>query len=227
MSSENEIPDKVARRQLMRFRNQVEDEAAEHQLAYLNITPMMDMMTILLVFLLKQFSVQAAAASMSEGLQLPPSSSETQRPQAVNITVSQNQILVEGDAITAVRGGAVDPSVKPDGANGYLIRPLVDVLTKHANRLKKLAALGGPPFDGTAMVMVDKTIPYRLLTEVIYSAGQRAELDGLSRNYAAYVSGRARHRGCALFAASRTQTAIRRADPAPQFSALLNAFRAV
>ncbi|MCU1281191.1 MAG: hypothetical protein JWM53_4737, partial [bacterium] len=68
---DNDVPEREAKRQLKRFRAQVEEEATEHQQAYLNITPMMDMMTILLVFLLKQFSVQAAAASMSEGLQLP------------------------------------------------------------------------------------------------------------------------------------------------------------
>jgi biopolymer transport protein ExbD len=170
--STNDVPDKEAKKQLQRFRDRVEEEAIEHQQAYLNITPMMDMMTILLVFLLKQFSVQAAAASMSEGLQLPMSSTEKQRPIAVNITVTQNAVLVEGDAVTPVRAGAVDPSAKRDGANGYYITPLVDTLTKHANRLKKIGAMGGTPFDNTAMVMVDKATPYRLLTEVLYSAGQ-------------------------------------------------------
>jgi biopolymer transport protein ExbD len=172
MGKPEEISDKDARRQLKHFRERVEEEAEEHQLAYLNITPMMDMMTILLVFLLKQFSVQAAAASMAEGLQLPSSSVETTRPLAVNITVSSNAILVEGDAIAPVRAGAVDPSVKRDGANGYYITPLVDTLQKHANRLKKIAAMGATEFDGTAMIMVDKNTPYRLLTEVLYSAGQ-------------------------------------------------------
>ena len=85
---------------------------------------------------------------------------------------TQNAIVVEGDPIAQVRAGAVDPSVKRDGANGYYITPLVDVLNKHANRLKKIGALGGGDFDNTAMVIVDKTTPYRLLTEVLYSAGQ-------------------------------------------------------
>ena len=168
----NDVPDREAKRQLKRFRAQVEEEAIEHTQAYLNITPMMDMMTILLVFLLKQFSMQASAMAMSEGLQLPASSVEKTGAVAVNVTVTQNAILVEGDAVAPVRNGAVDPSVKRDGANGYYITPLVDVLTKHANRLKKIGALGGTPFDGTAMVMVDKQTPYRLLTEVLYSAGQ-------------------------------------------------------
>jgi biopolymer transport protein ExbD len=170
--TDNDVPDREAKRQLKRFRAQVEEEAVEHQMAYLNITPMMDMMTILLVFLLKQFSVQAAAASMSEGLQLPTSSIEAARPLAVNVTITQSAILVEGDGVTTVRAGAVDPSVKRDGANGYYITPLVDVLNKHANRLKKIAAMGGTQFDGTAMILVDKNTPYRLLTEVLYSAGQ-------------------------------------------------------
>lgn len=169
---ENDVPDREAKRQLKRFRAQVEEEAIEHQQAYLNITPMMDMMTILLVFLLKQFSVQAAALQMPPEMTLPTSSIEQQRPLAVNVTITQSAILVEGDGVTTVRNGAVDPSVKRDGANGYYITPLVEVMTKHANRLKKIAAMGGTPFDGTAMVMVDKSTPYRLLTEVLYSAGQ-------------------------------------------------------
>lgn len=172
VKKDNDVPDREAKRQLKRFRAQVEEEVQEHQMAYLNITPMMDMMTILLVFLLKQFSVQASAASTTEGLVLPSSSIEQQRDIAVNITVTQSAVLVEGDAVTTVRAGAVDPSVKRDGANGYYITPLVDVLTKHANRLKKIAAMGGTAFDGTAMILVDKNTPYRLLTEVLYSAGQ-------------------------------------------------------
>src|SRR5437899_8629841 len=107
--NDNDVPDREAKRQLKRFRAQVEEDVIEHQQAYLNITPMMDMMTILLVFLLKQFSVESAAASMSEGLQLPQSSIESMRPLAVNITITQSAVLVEGDGVTTVRAGAADP----------------------------------------------------------------------------------------------------------------------
>lgn len=171
-NKKSEIPDREAKRKLRVYRDAVEDEATQIQQAYLNITSMMDMMTLLLIFLLKQFSVQQSAAAMAEGLQLPQSTMDQARAPGVNVTVTQNAIIVDGDAVTQVRAGAVDPSVKRDGANSYYITPLVDVLTKHANRLKKLAALGGAPFDHTATVMVDKKTPYRLLTEVLYSAGQ-------------------------------------------------------
>ena len=41
-----------------------------------------------------------------------------------------------------------------------------------ALRLRKLAALQNSTFDGIAIVMADKRTPYRLLSEVLYSAGQ-------------------------------------------------------
>jgi biopolymer transport protein ExbD len=167
----NDIPNKEAKRQIARFRDKVEAEVEEVHLQYLNIMPMMDMMTILLVFLLKQFSLQASAMAMSE-MVLPTSSSERASVESLKIMITQNAIIVEGDAVAPLSNHSVDPSMKRDGANGYYITPLVDVLTKHANRLKKIAALGGGEFDHAAMIMVDKNTPYRLLSEVMYSAGQ-------------------------------------------------------
>ncbi len=106
--SGNDVPDRVAKKQLARFRDKVEEEALEHQQAYLNITPMMDMMTILLVFLLKQFSVQQTAAALSEGLQLPQSTIEQQKPPGVMVQVTQSAIIVDGDPVAPVRNGSVD-----------------------------------------------------------------------------------------------------------------------
>src|SRR3954466_14335368 len=142
------------------------------EVSHLNITAMMDMMTILLVFLLKQFSVTALPVAGSDQLQLAKPRSALKPQPAVNVTVTTSNIIVEGEPVAAVRAGAVDQSTKRDGANGYYITPVVDTLQKHANRLKKIAVLQGAPFDGTMLVLVDRATPYRLVTEVLYSAGQ-------------------------------------------------------
>jgi biopolymer transport protein ExbD len=165
-----EVDNREAKRVLRRLRLKIEEEAEE--VNFLNIVPMMDMMTILLVFLLKQFSVQQLTLHTAAGLILPASSTHLQPQPAVNITITQNSIVVEGDPVATVRQGAVDPATKKEGANSYHIVPVVETLTKHANRLKKLAAMQGGAFEGVALVMVDKRTPYRLLNEVLYSAGQ-------------------------------------------------------
>jgi len=138
----------------------------------LNITPMMDMMTIILVFLLKSFSSTTATITFDSNLQVPKSFTELKPKLAVTVTVTKKVILVEGDAIAPINAGRVDPAVKRDGENGYYITPLVEVLEKHARREKKVADMTGQKFEAQLMLVADQTTPYRMLTEVIYSCGQ-------------------------------------------------------
>ena len=138
----------------------------------LNITPMMDMMTIILVFLLKSFSSTTATITFDSNLQVPKSFTELKPKLAVTVTVTKKVILVEGDAIAPINAGRVDPAVKRDGENGYFISPLVEILEKHARREKKVADMTGQKFEAQLMLVADQTTPYRMLTEIIYSCGQ-------------------------------------------------------
>lgn len=165
-----QIDRREARRALSRLRKKVDEEAEE--ISFLNIMPMMDMMTILLVFLIKQFSVQQLAMTTQAGLQLPASTARKVPQPAVNITITQTAVVIEGDPVVQVNGGQVDAKWKAQGPSGYAITPIVSALSKHRARLSKLAQLQGTSFEGIAVVMADKRTPYRLLTEVLYSAGQ-------------------------------------------------------
>jgi biopolymer transport protein ExbD len=138
----------------------------------LNITPMMDMMTIILVFLLKTFSSSTSTITFDQNLQVPKSITQLKPKEAVSVTITKKIVLVEGDAIAPINNGKVDPAVKRDGENGYYITPLVDVLEKHSRKEKKVAELTGSKFEAQLMIVADQTTPYRLLTEVLYSCGQ-------------------------------------------------------
>ena len=138
----------------------------------LNITPMMDMMTIILVFLLKSFTSSASTITFDQNLQVPKSTTQLKQKLAVMVTITKKVILVEGDAVAPINAGKVDPTVKRDGENGYYITPLVDILEKHARKEKKVAELTGSTWEAQLMLVADQTTPYRLLTEVLYSCGQ-------------------------------------------------------
>ena len=138
----------------------------------LNITPMMDLMTIILVFLLKSFSGSTSLITMDDNLRVPPSTTLLRAKEAVPITVTKKVIIVEGEAVAPVSNGKVDSSLKPDGENGYLIQPIADILGRIANRERKVAQYSGEKFESELMVVADRTTPYRLLTEVLYSCGQ-------------------------------------------------------
>lgn len=140
--------------------------------SHLNITPMMDMMTILVVFFLKSFSVSAENVNLGEDLMLPRSTTQLKSHEAVKVTITKRAILVEDAQVAAVKRGAVDSSVKRDGQSSFLITPLLDLLQKHATRLKKHEARGHSRFEGKVVVIADQGTPYRLLSEVLYTAGQ-------------------------------------------------------
>ncbi len=138
----------------------------------LNITPMMDMMTIILVFLLKNFSGSTQLITLDQNLQVPRSQTQLRAKEAVPVTVTKRVIIVEGQPVAGVNNGKVDPSMKPEGENGYKIEPIVTTLTKIANRERRVAGLTGDSFASELMIVADETTPYRLLTEVLYSCGQ-------------------------------------------------------
>jgi len=139
----------------------------------LNIYPMMDMMTILLVFMIMQFANGAAEIVQSQELLLPTSTSEAEAAQALSIVISSSEIVVEGKQALTLRNGTVDPSVKQGGGTGWLITPLYNNLKEHRDRLKMIASRNAQrPFHGEVRIIADKRTPFRTLGEVIYSLGQ-------------------------------------------------------
>lgn len=141
-------------------------------ITHLNITPMMDMMTILLVFMIKSMSVQTTPLNLGE-LALPNSTTRLPPPEeAVQIVIARNIILVEGDPIAPVTNGDVDAAYKSQGAFGIEIGKLKETLSKHHTRIKKIAAGQDRVPSAEVTIIADKDTPYRLLASVMYTAGQ-------------------------------------------------------
>ncbi|MEO0322189.1 MAG: biopolymer transporter ExbD [Myxococcota bacterium] len=140
----------------------------------LNIYPMMDMMTILLVFMVMQFaSSSAASITQNEELRIPYSTSTVELSENTPVQISRNAILVDGEQVLELRNGVVDPSSKQGGGNGFLITPLFREMQRVAE-LKKLIAAQNTrrPFDGNVQIIADARTPFRTLAEVVYTLGQ-------------------------------------------------------
>ena len=140
----------------------------------LNIYPMMDMMTILLVFMVMQFaSSSAASITQSNELRIPYSTTEIEMGEATPIQISRSAIVVDGETVLELRNGLVDPSQKQGGGTGFLITPLFREMGRIRD-LQKLIEQRTPsrPFKGMVQIIADKRTPFRTLSEVIYTLGQ-------------------------------------------------------
>lgn len=138
----------------------------------LNIYPMMDMMTILLVFLVAQFATDAKQINQSEELQLPYSTSELAQQDALTILVSRNELLVADVRIIGLRDGLVDPAEKVGGSTGFNITKLLRELRDRRELQRQIDAARGQQFRGEVQIIADKRTPYRTITEVLYTLGQ-------------------------------------------------------
>jgi biopolymer transport protein ExbD len=164
--------------QRMRFRKAMarkkrRDREAEGEIKELNITAMMDLMTIILVFLIKSFSASSITVTASEDVRPPASSARATPKDTIAITVTQKSVMV-GDKrkVDLVNGAA-----RAEDLQGSLVLPLDAALKKEVEKLKKIADRNpSAPFSGEVSIIGDKRISYDLLSKVLYTAGQN-ELD--------------------------------------------------
>ncbi|WP_441287038.1 ExbD/TolR family protein [Sorangium sp. KYC3313] len=164
------------------LRKAIRRNRREPEIDFLNITAMLDLMTIILVFLLKSVGSSAASIPQSKDLTLPKSVMQAEPSQeGVVVIVSKSQILVGEDPTPIVvlpnreqlAQSGVDAKYKRSGPNDLYIVPLANALS-HARETDKAirAAKGLDPSSSEAIIVADATTPYRLLIEVLFTLGQ-------------------------------------------------------
>jgi biopolymer transport protein ExbD len=133
----------------------------------LNITSMIDMFTLMVVFLLKNYSAQGQLVTPAQGLMLPTSTIEKTAAEALCVKVSSNTIMVENTIV-------IDPAAYQAilTQKDFMIQGLYDVLSNHADEARKSAELFNTEFSGKISIQGDVAIPYNVLTRVMYTCGQ-------------------------------------------------------
>lgn len=111
------------------------------------LAPMVDMMTLLLVFLLRSYSTEAAPLPPSGAFELAGTSSEDARAGGVEILVSGEAIWIDGERVVAT-------AYLPEDA---IVRPIYD----------RLLAVRG---KGRVEVHADRSVPWRVLERVLHTA---------------------------------------------------------
>lgn len=160
--------------QRMRFRKALarkkrHEREAEGEIKDLNLTAMMDMMTIILVFLIKSFSSSAVAMSSSEDIR-PPVSTTRQTPKdTIAVTITPKSILVGEKLAVRLENGAVPASA----LSGRTVIGVDELLKKEVDKAKRIEQMNpNAPFNRELSVIGDRKIPYDLLLSVLYTAGQ-------------------------------------------------------
>jgi biopolymer transport protein ExbD len=137
--------------------------------ASLSLVSLMDIFTILVFFLLVHSS-DVENLPTAKAVRLPESLAEKSPKQTVVVTVSGEDILVQGRKIASVA-----QAVETDGD---VIEPLRGELALQADR-RFTAASGAAPSPREVTIMGDKEIPYRLLKKIMVTCA-RANFENIS-----------------------------------------------
>jgi biopolymer transport protein ExbD len=141
------------------------------EMVKLNITSMMDMFTIILVFLLKSYSAEGNLVTQTKGLTLPKSSIEKRVKMSLNLAISKTHILLEDKPVVSTP--ELLAMIKQEPHN-YIISSLFNQLEERAELAKKMEADYGTPFSAEVTVQIDQDVPFELLTRILYTCGRAA-----------------------------------------------------
>lgn len=131
---------------------------------YVNLTPMIDILTCLLFFLLLGYKSQAETVTGAEDLSLPPSISEKGLTISLTVLASLDKIRVENLEVVKLRDGKISDK----DVDGQKIIPLYNVVTKileqeKTNRLK---------LDRSAVLLAaDKRLKSDVITKIMKTCG--------------------------------------------------------
>jgi biopolymer transport protein ExbD len=144
---------------------------------HLNIMPMMDMMTILLVAFIFQISTSTLDVIAGK-VSMPTADVDAPLPdKSWTLVITPTGVVVEGETIVPVLNGDVDPGEKEGGSLGRKIPRLTNYLANlRGQELKSLQLQGGDPNkakEPELLVIADRMTPYNLLVEVMFSAKQK------------------------------------------------------
>ncbi len=137
---------------------------------HINITSMMDMMTIILVFLLKNYSSDPTTLTNVDNLVLPNSISK-KPPKEVHlqIAVTNDMILVDDQPISPTNDVRRIPQENPDPEIPKLKEKL-EYCYAQEEEMVKMGALN--KIRGKVVVQLDKNIEFDVLYKVMHTCGK-------------------------------------------------------
>lgn len=135
----------------------------------IDITSLMDILVILVVFLLKNFEASGITLSIPKDIKVPDSISATPPKQAVKVHMNKELKLWVDDVYVADLTIKGRPNFDREGRR---IIPLYNELVQKKESLNvlKKSAKGVNEFSGIINLMMDKSLPYEYIRRIMYTS---------------------------------------------------------
>jgi len=129
----------------------------------LNLTAMVDVFTVLLVFLLKSYAAEGTLTAAAQNLELPASTSSVPPQATITITISEDALFVEDERVGDLAMLAA--------TEGLFVPDLGRALKARVEKARFIAGSNAAvSFLGKVTILGDKQTPFAVLEKVMYTA---------------------------------------------------------
>jgi biopolymer transport protein ExbD len=131
-----------------------------------NLISMMDILTVLLLFLLKSYVAGGEVMVPPTGINLPSSNADAPPQASLVVAIDDDEILIGNERVATLAEALGDP--------GLEIAPLTAHLQAVQQQQDEIARLRGaePAQHRVATIQGDRDIEFRVLQKVMYTLGQ-------------------------------------------------------
>ncbi len=132
----------------------------------LDITSLLDILVILLVFLLKSYDATGVILNVSDEIALPNSVSQSISTSGVVVQVSPGKIWIDDKEIVNEESKNI--------RSGGVIRPLFDELVAKKNEIKSIqkSVENAPKFTGLVNLVIDKSLKYNYVKTIMRTCAE-------------------------------------------------------
>lgn len=130
----------------------------------ININSLMDILSIMLIFLLMSFSTEGNLNTSSDGLVIPKTIQKKKAKKAAQISVSKFNIYFNKKPVISTEAA--------EKQSDMILSPLRAEMEKEADRAEDLELRFGVEFTREVMIQADEKTSFSVLVKVVYTAGK-------------------------------------------------------
>ncbi|MBI5509489.1 MAG: biopolymer transporter ExbD [Deltaproteobacteria bacterium] len=138
--------------------------------ADISINSLLDILSVILMFLLKSYTSSSVVLKQSKDLVPPFSASTIAAEDSTAVTITMKDILLQDKPIVQLENGKVTD--RDTSHAGMLIEPLFSALQDEVQHQRKIEARNPKsPFKGIVTIIADRNVPSPAIVKVMYTAG--------------------------------------------------------
>ena len=146
----------------------------------LQLTSLMDVLMITVVFLLKSYGISSMGVNQTENMELPSSTAPELFGEGIVVVIARDKIYVDNKPVLEFLGNPDEKKYTlPNDQQGseMSLLPVFDALKLSKDNFELLASRAENPTEalkqwtGDVFIQADKSVPYELLRKVMYTAG--------------------------------------------------------